>query len=100
MVANWSLHETDRKTDTKLNFSKARNTGSSSQVVSFRDSEIFLPTFGNENGQARVTAFLTSRQNMASSCIMPGQRLGLFASLYLSLWGHGGSVSMGSEKEE
>lgn len=84
MVANWSLHETDRKTDTKLNLSKGRNTGSSSQVVSFRDSETFLPTFGKENSNAYVSIFLTSRQNMA---ITPGQRLGLFASLYLSHWG-------------
>lgn len=35
MVANWSIRETDRMHYTKLNLTRARNTGSSSQAVLF-----------------------------------------------------------------
>lgn len=61
MVANWSIHETDWKNYTKLNLTRARNTGSSSQAVSFaflkglRAEIIFPYTFGKEKGYISVT---------------------------------------------
>lgn len=54
--ANWSTHETDWKNSTKLNLTKARNTGSSSWAALFpflkglKAEIIFLYTFGKEKG--------------------------------------------------
>lgn len=56
IVANWSIHETDWKNYTKLNLTKARNTGSSGQAALFpilkglKAEIIFLYTFGKEKG--------------------------------------------------
>lgn len=63
MVANWSIHEADWKNYTKLNLTRARNTGSSSQVVLFPflkglRAEIFFPyTFVKEKGYISVTLY-------------------------------------------
>lgn len=56
IVANWSTHKTDWKNYTKLNLTKARNTGSSSWAALFPflkrlKAEIIFPyTFGKEKG--------------------------------------------------
>lgn len=56
IVANWSTHKTDWKNYTKLNLTKARNTGSSSWAALFPflrrlKAEKILPyTFGKEKG--------------------------------------------------
>lgn len=61
IVANWSTHETDWKNCTKLNLTKARNTGSSSRAALFSFSkglraEIIFPyTFGKEKGYLSST---------------------------------------------
>lgn len=63
MVANWSIHEADWKNYTKLNLTRARNTGSSSQVVLFpflkglRAEIIFPYTFVKEKGYISVTLY-------------------------------------------
>lgn len=56
IVANWSTHETDWKNYTKLNLTKARNTGSSSRAALFlflkrlRAEIIFLIHLGKKRG--------------------------------------------------
>lgn len=64
MVANWSIHETDWENYTKLNLTRARNTGGSSQAVLFPflkglRAEIGCPyAFGKEKGYISVTLYL------------------------------------------
>lgn len=90
MVANWSIHETDRMHYTKLNLTRARNTGSSSQALLFPflkglRAEITLYIIWQRKGWCQRYTFCTSRQNTANCCIRPGQRLRLFAASYLPL---------------
>lgn len=69
--ANWSTHETDWKNSTKLNLTKARNTGSSSWAALFPflkglKAEIIFPyTFGKEKG------YLSSTPHSLQGKILP-----------------------------
>lgn len=80
IVANWSTHETNWKNYTKLNLTKARNTGSSGQAALFPilkglKAEIIFPyTFGKEKGY-----YLSSTFHSLQGKILPivGSRLGL-----------------------
>lgn len=71
IVSNWSTHETDCKNCTKLNLTKARNTGSSSRAALFsflkglRAEIIFPYTFGKEKG------YLSSTLHSLQSRILP-----------------------------
>lgn len=80
IVANWSTHETNWKNYTKLNLTKARNTGSSGQAALFPilkglKAEIIFPyIFGKEKGY-----YLSSTFHSLQGKILPivGSRLGL-----------------------
>lgn len=91
IVANWSTHKTDWKNYTKLNLTKARNTGSSGQAASFPilkglKAEIFFPcTFGKEKGY-----YLSSTlHSFKTKCCQLLSHAGAEAGPgYMSLWGY------------
>lgn len=85
MVANWNIHETDWKNYTKLNLTRARNTGSSSQAVLFpflkglRAEIIFPYTFVKEKEYISVTLYSLQGRILPLAVLCLGQRLGLVA---------------------
>lgn len=102
IVANWSTHKTDWKNSTKLNLTKARNTGSSGQATLFPilkglKAEIIFPyIFGKGKGY-----YLSSTFHLPQGKILPivVPCWGRGWAVYMSLWGYysgnaGGTVRM------
>lgn len=91
IVANWSTHKTDWKNYTKLNLTKARNTGSSSRAALFpflkglRAEIIFPYTFGKE--KEYLSSILQSLQGRTLPIAIPQRGWGwLHVPLGLLSW--------------